>query len=340
MVRDLALVAAADDFVVGPGVPFWLDADAGEVAIEGEDQSAAKGVDHAVDLGLNQLAVAGREDFLDVDRREERGAVLAQEGAEVVEVVDSGLVELEAVDAGLQERFQDFAVLAAGVHDDRDAEVVGEAKEACVQVAEEFVPHRWREEQSALGAHIFAEEDGIGLGVAGSEDKRLIDVSQDGVQPMQVFRIQRHVHQVVVHAADVPGLGENPAGQASEPEMVALVFGKAGAEVLGSGFAVKDRRREVVEVVPVSNDRRDYLAAFAGVLGSHPVPDVAPDVIVVFIVAFNPALLDVSLGRARAAADKVVAPTLAKTEAWTRLAGAGEIGLDDVSGSHGQYSGW
>jgi len=45
--------------------------------------------------------------------------------------------------------------------------------------------------------------------------------------------------------------------------------------------------------------------------------------------------LDVSLGRARAAADKVVAPTLAKTEAWTRLAGAGEIGLDDVSGGHG-----
>ena len=49
-------------------VPFRLDADAGEVAIGGEDQSAAKGVDHAVDLGLDQLAVAGRKYLLDVDR--------------------------------------------------------------------------------------------------------------------------------------------------------------------------------------------------------------------------------------------------------------------------------
>ncbi len=260
---------------------------------------------------------------------------MAQESADVVEVIDSGLVELEAVDAGFQERLQDFAILAAGVHNDRDAEVVSKAKEARVQVAEEFVPHGWREEQSALGAHVFAEEDSVGLGVAGGEDERFIDIGQDGVQPVQVFRVQGHVHQVVVHTADVPGLGENPTGQTGEAEVVALVFGKAGAEALGRGFAVKDRRREVVEVVPVSNDRRDHFTAFAGVLGGHPVPDVAPDVIVVFIVAFNPALLNVSPGSARAAADEVVAPAFAKTETWTRLASAGEIGLDDVSGSHG-----
>ena len=207
---------------------------------------------------------------------------MAQESADVVEVIDSGLVELEAVDAGFQERLQDFAILAAGVHDDRDAEVVSKGKEAHVQVAEDSF-HMAGEKSSPRWVPMFAEEDSVGLCVAGSEDERFIDIGQDGVQAMQVFRVQGHVHQVVVHTADVPGLGENPAGQTGEAEVVALVFGKAGAEALGRGFAVKDRRREAVEAVPVSNDRRDHFTAFAGVLGGHPVPDVAPDVIVVFM---------------------------------------------------------
>jgi len=107
----------AENGLVRPVVPFFLNADTFEVPVIFEDKTTLKIFEHVVNAAFNFGAVAGRKYFLDVDGRPQRRLVFFQQLRQIGHVVDGWLVELEAVNSGLQQRFQYLAVLAAGVHE-------------------------------------------------------------------------------------------------------------------------------------------------------------------------------------------------------------------------------
>ena len=80
------------------------------------------------------------------------------------------MVELESVDADFGEVIKDVPVVAAGVHQDVQAAVMGGGAESAEEGFEYFTPHGGADEEAFLGAPVLAEYDAVGAGVGDAVD--------------------------------------------------------------------------------------------------------------------------------------------------------------------------
>ncbi|MPN60742.1 hypothetical protein SDC9_208474 [bioreactor metagenome] len=148
---------------------------------------------------------------------------------------------------------------------------------------------------------------------------------------MKLLRIQRHVHEIVVHPADVAGVIEDPARKSGHLEFVR--FGDKARPVAVGGFGpVVDRRTKLVQFAPVFDGATEDFPFHRGAVIDETPPVVSPHVIVEFVFTFHVSVRRDTLRLARSASGEVVQSPVAEMKPATGRGLMVQIRKNDLTG--------